>query len=112
DQPSFWPVMIVALLVLFFGLPILAGGLWLAALGGSWYYIFAGGGLLGTAWFVWRRSLNAVWIYLLTFGATVIWALWEAGLDGWALVPRLIAPTVMLVLILAMVPVLRDRRTS
>ena len=104
--------MIVALLVLFFGLPILAGGLWLAALGGSWYYIFAGGGLLGTAWFVWRRSLNAVWIYLLTFGATVIWALWEAGLDGWALVPRLVAPTVMLVLILAMVPVLRDRRTS
>jgi quinoprotein glucose dehydrogenase len=25
--------------------------------------------------------------------ATVLWALWEVGLNGWALVPRLIAPS-------------------
>jgi quinoprotein glucose dehydrogenase len=35
----------------------------------------------------------------------VLWALWEVGLNGWALVPRVIAPTVLLVLVLAVLPV-------
>lgn len=108
---GFWAAAAVALMILVFGLPILAGGVWLAVLGGSWYYIFAGLGLLVTAYFLFRRSLAAVWVYLLTFAGTVAWALWEAGLDGWAQVPRLVAPTVVLVLVLALIPVLRDRNT-
>lgn len=107
--PGFWAITLVALMILVFGLPIFAGGVWLAVLGGSWYYIFAGLGLIATAWFLYYRSLSAVWIYLLTFVGTVIWALWEAGLDGWAQVPRLVAPTVVLILILAMIPLLRIR---
>jgi quinoprotein glucose dehydrogenase len=35
----------------------------------------------------------------------VLWALWEVGLNGWALVPRVIAPAVLLVLVLAALPV-------
>ncbi|WP_304616996.1 membrane-bound PQQ-dependent dehydrogenase, glucose/quinate/shikimate family [Paracoccus sp. (in: a-proteobacteria)] len=106
---GFWAAMAVAVMILVFGVPILAGGLWLAALGGSWYYIFAGAGLLITAFLLFRRSMAAVWVYLLTFAGTLVWALWEAGLDGWAQVPRLVAPTVVLVLILALIPVLRGR---
>src|SRR5690606_2038548 len=51
--------------------------------------------------------MAAVWTYVIVFAATVIWALWEAGLDGWAQVPRLIAPAVVLLLVLTTLPVLR-----
>ncbi|MDQ2704168.1 MAG: PQQ-binding-like beta-propeller repeat protein [Pseudomonadota bacterium] len=49
----------------------------------------------------------AVWVYLVTYIATLIWALWEAGLDPWAQVPRLVAPTIVLILVLTTLPALR-----
>ncbi|WP_421952385.1 membrane-bound PQQ-dependent dehydrogenase, glucose/quinate/shikimate family [Pelagibacterium sp.] len=106
---GFWAAMVIGAIIAIFGVPIFAGGVWLAALGGSWYYIVAGIGLLATAFFLFRRSMLAVWIYLATFVGTVAWALWEAGFDGWAQVPRLVAPTVVLVLVLATIPALRGR---
>ncbi|WMT91181.1 PQQ-binding-like beta-propeller repeat protein [Pelagibacterium sp. H642] len=109
---GFWAAMVIGAIVLIFGLPIFGGGIWLAALGGSWYYIFAGLGLLLTAFFLFRRSMLAVWVYLVTFIGTVAWAIWEVGLDGWAQVPRLVAPTVVLVLVLALIPVLRGRYST
>lgn len=104
---GFWWTMLVASILVVFGLPIAAGGLWLITLGGSWYYLPAGIGLLLTAYFLFRREVAAIWTYIIVFAATVIWALWEAGLDGWAQVPRLIAPTVVLLLVLTTLPVLR-----
>lgn len=105
-----WWTMFVAVVLALFGLPIAAGGLWLIVLGGSWYYFPAGVALLLTAWFLVRRELTAVWIYLATYIATVIWALWEAGLDPWAQVPRLVAPTVVLALVLLTLPALQGSR--
>ncbi|WIY53366.1 membrane-bound PQQ-dependent dehydrogenase, glucose/quinate/shikimate family [Devosia sp. YIM 151766] len=104
---GFWWTMFIAALLVIFGLPIAAGGLWLIVLGGSWYYLPAGIGLLLTAYFLFRRDLNAVWVYLITFAGTLIWALWEAGFNGWAQVPRLLAPSVVLVLVLTTLPMLR-----
>jgi quinoprotein glucose dehydrogenase len=104
---AFWWTMFVGVVLLVFGLPIAAGGLWLIVLGGSWYYLPAGIGLVLTAWFLFRRDLTALWIYLFTFAATLVWALWEAGFNGWAQVPRLLAPTVVLVLVLTTLPALR-----
>ncbi|AEQ50738.1 broad-specificity glycerol dehydrogenase, subunit SldA [Pelagibacterium halotolerans B2] len=106
---GFWSAMVIGAIIAIFGVPIFAGGIWLAALGGSWYYVLAGLGLLVTAVFLFRRSMLAVWVYLATFAGTVAWALWEAGFDGWAQVPRLVAPTVVLVLVLATIPALRGR---
>ncbi|MFO3798096.1 MAG: membrane-bound PQQ-dependent dehydrogenase, glucose/quinate/shikimate family, partial [Anaerolineales bacterium] len=106
---GFWLLVATGVTILVFGLPILGGGVWLAYLGGSWYYMLAGLGLLITSLLLFRRSIFAVWVYLLTFAGTVVWALWEAGFDGWAQVPRLVAPSVVLVLILALIPVLRGR---
>ncbi|WP_316356041.1 membrane-bound PQQ-dependent dehydrogenase, glucose/quinate/shikimate family [Devosia sp.] len=106
---GYWAVMALAAVVVLFGLPILVGGVWLIALGGSWYYALAGLGLLVSAWFLFRRSMLGVGVYLLTFAGTVIWALWERGLDGWAQVPRLVAPTVILILVLLVIPALRGR---
>lgn len=106
---GYWATLALAVVLVIFGLPILAGGIWLITLGGSWYYAPAGLGLLLTAWFLFRHSMMAVWIYLITFIGTVIWALWERGFDGWAQVPRLVAPTVVLILVLLTIPALRGR---
>jgi quinoprotein glucose dehydrogenase len=104
---AFWWAMLVATIILIFGLPIAAGGVWLIALGGSWYYLPAGIGLLATAILLYRRSSAAIWVYLATFIGTLIWALWEAGFNGWAQVPRLVAPSVVLILVLTTLPALR-----
>ena len=104
---GFWLIAALALVLAVFGLLLLGGGVWLISLGGSWYYALAGAGLLLTAWLLFRQSRAAVWVYLLIYAATVAWALWEAGLNGWAQVPRLVAPTVVLVLVLLTIPGLR-----
>lgn len=107
----FWWRAFVAALIGVFGAAIAAGGLWLILLGGSWYYLPAGIGLIVTAWLLFRGRGGALWVYLLVYGATVLWALWEAGLNGWAQVPRLVAPTVVLVLVILAAPGLRRRGT-
>ena len=100
-------VMALAIVLVIFGLPILVGGVWLIMLGGSWYYALAGVGLLATAYSLFHHSMAAVWGYLVTFAGTVIWAFWEVGFNWWAHVPRLVAPTLILILVLATIPVLR-----
>ena len=100
-------LLFIALLVAAAGLVITVGGAWLLSLGGSWYYLIAGLGLLATAWFLFRGRLLAVGIYFVTFVFTVVWALWERGFNGWAQVPRILGPALLFVLILLAIPVLR-----
>ena len=107
---DYWAVVVLAVVLVLFGLPIFGGGAYLIWLGGSWYYLFAGLGLLLTAWFLVQASMLAVWVYLLTWVGTVVWAFWEKGFDWWAQVPRLVAPTVILMLVLAAIPVLMRGR--
>jgi len=106
---GYWATITLAVVMAIFGLPILVGGVWLISLGGSWYYAFAGLGLLVSAYFLFHHSLAGVSVYLFTFVGTLIWALWESGLNGWAQVPRLLAPTIILVLVLLTIPALRSR---
>ena len=82
----------VGALLLLMGLVLTAGGIWLATLGGSLYYLLAGMALAISGWLILRRSAAGVWLYVAVFVVTVIWALWEVGLDAWALVPRIFAP--------------------
>ena len=92
--------IILAMVLTLFGLALFVGGVWLIFLGGSWYYALAGAGLLMTAWLLITSPGDALPVYGLVWMATVIWAFWEVGTDWWAQVPRLVAPTVVLVLIL------------
>ncbi len=71
------------------GLYLLAGGIWLAKLGGSLYYIVAGVVMLITAWLLYRRRAAALGLYAIYLLATTVWSLWEVGPDFWALTPRL-----------------------
>ena len=65
-----------------------AGGVWLALLGGSWAYIVLGIWLLVSGVLLVRLRRAALGAYAGLLIATLIWALWEVGLDRWALVPR------------------------
>ena len=83
-------VLIVILAVV--GVALFAGGAILIAAGGSPYYVAAGLAVLAAAIALVRRSGTAVVIYAGLLMATLLWSLWEAGLDGWALAPRLLGP--------------------
>lgn len=82
-------VIITALFAVLSGLYLLAGGIWLAKLGGSLYYIIAGVALLVTAWLLFHRRATALLLYAIFLLGTTVWALWEVGPDFWALTPRL-----------------------
>lgn len=103
-------VRILALVLALIGLVLAIGGGWLLSLGGSPYYLLAGLGLIASGVLLWRLNLLGAWIYIGVFVLTVLWALWEVGLNGWALVPRVIAPAVLLALVIAALPVLDTRR--
>jgi quinoprotein glucose dehydrogenase len=102
--------MLMALVLGLIGLLLLAGGVWLIGLGGSPYYAVAGFLLLVTSALMFSGDEMAIWVYLLTFAFTLVWALWERGLNGWAQVPRLLGPVILLVLVLLTRPVLHALR--
>jgi quinoprotein glucose dehydrogenase len=79
---------LTALAVALFGLFLGIGGAWLAVIGGSIYYLAAGILLLAVAWLLYRARGEALWLYALLLVGTLIWALAEADLDFWRLVPR------------------------
>lgn len=106
-----WAVRLLAWVCVLFGLVICGGGVWLLLLGGSWYYALAGAGLIATGILLNHGSMKAVAVYVVVWGLTVLWAFWEVGMDGWALVPRLVAPTVILLLVLPCIPALRRTRS-
>ena len=64
-------------------------GVQLALLGGSVYYLAAGLGLAASAVLFWKDYRRGTTVFAVVFLITLAWSLWEAGLDGWALAPRL-----------------------
>ncbi|MDP3229331.1 MAG: membrane-bound PQQ-dependent dehydrogenase, glucose/quinate/shikimate family [Acidovorax sp.] len=82
------------------GFALGAGGIWLATLGGSWYYLAAGCAWLATAMLLLRGNPWALGTFGAYIAATTGWALWESGLDWWALAARLGVPFLVGVLLL------------
>lgn len=70
------------------GVYLLVGGVWLSAIGGSPYYVIAGVVMLAVAFLLFKRKAAALGLYAALMLATVIWGVWEAGFDFWALAPR------------------------
>jgi len=98
-----WLSIVLATLVALAGLGLLVGGVQLALLGGSPYYLLAGAALVATGYGLFRGSAWTATLFGLLLAATLLWALWEVGFDAWALVPRLVAPAVLgVILIIAM----------
>ena len=86
---------LTALLFALMGLGLLGGGVWLIALGGSWFYALAGLGLLATAGFLAAGRPLALWLFAALLASTLLWSLWEVGLDWWAVAIRGDVPFVL-----------------
>lgn len=81
-------VVITSLILFLIGLALGGGGMRLAMLGGSWYYVITGLAFLITAWLLFRRKSTALWLYAAIVLCTLAWAVWEIGFDWWELGPR------------------------
>lgn len=100
---------VYAFILLLIGVALIGGGGCLLALHGSPYYLLSGLAFCASGFLLWRRRGESIAVYSVLWLATVIWALWEAGIDGWALVPRLLVPTVLGLVFL--LPAVRRRLT-
>ena len=89
------PPRIFAALLLLVGLVFAGGGIQLALLGGSLYYVIAGAALIVSAILLWSGSRIGAWLFLIILLGTWVWAIWEVGLDGWQLMPRVLFLTVL-----------------
>jgi quinoprotein glucose dehydrogenase len=83
-----WPLWILGALVALTGLALLAGGIWLAILGGAWYYLLAGLGMVLAGIQLLRGRMSGAWWYAAVFVGTLLWTVWESGLDYWGWIPR------------------------
>lgn len=79
------------------GLVLTGGGAWLLISGGSPYYLVTGIALIVAGVLLARGRKAGGWLYIVIFAVTLLWAYWEVGLDPWALVPRVVAPLVLLI---------------
>ncbi len=71
------------------GIALAIPGAYLLSLGGSPYYVIAGPVLAVAGVALWRGRTGGAWLFAALWAATLGWALWEAGPDGWALLPRI-----------------------
>lgn len=94
-KPAKGSPWIFASILFFCGIVLACGGLELALLGGSTYYLVAGIALVASAVFLWRGSRKGMWLYIATVAYTVVWSFWEIGTDGWALASRIGAPLLL-----------------
>ena len=90
--------LLVGVVLLVTGLFFAIGGFKLVSLGGSWYFLIAGVFTLLSAIQFFRRKSSAVGLFALVFLGTLIWAFFDAGLDFWPLVSRLMVPAGLMVL--------------
>ena len=58
------------------------GGGYLATLGGSWYYLVAGVGLLVVAGLLFARRRAAIWLYATLLLGTLAWTFYECASTG------------------------------
>jgi quinoprotein glucose dehydrogenase len=86
---------IIALLGGFF---VFAGAV-LLSLHGSPYYLIVGLAMIVSGALVGRDDQRGSSLFTAIWIATLVWAVWEVGFDGLQLVPRVVAPTVLMVLI-------------
>lgn len=89
------------------GLGLAVGGGMLVLRGGSWYYALMGLAVLLAGIQIARARISGATIYGLATLATVVWAVWEVGLDFWALEVRLLTFTMAAMVLMLFVPLLR-----
>jgi quinoprotein glucose dehydrogenase len=83
------PVLkITGLVYALLGLVLAGGGVWLAALGGSAFYLAVGLGILASGILLAAGRWPGLWVYAAVLIGTLIWAVSEVGFDWWPLAAR------------------------
>ena len=101
-----WAPVLLGAIIALIGFILGGGGVYLAILGGSLYYLVVGVLLIASGYLLIRRRIAGFYVYLAAFAFTALWTFWEVGLTGWPLIPRLVGPFVLLVLVTLIVPTL------
>jgi quinoprotein glucose dehydrogenase len=92
------------------GLVLAIGGGWLATLGGSFYYLVIGIAMVVAGVQLARQRMAGAYVYIGVVAVTVLWAFVDAHSNYvWALVPRIIAPIVLLIATFLVMPTLTWR---
>src|SRR5687767_6677918 len=86
---------IIACLIAAMGLFKLFLGVELVVLGGSSYYVITGALEVVSGVLLWKGRLQGAWLYGATFMGTILWAFYEAGMDPWGLMPRVMLPIII-----------------
>ena len=82
-------VRVTAWVAAILGMLMALGGAYLTWLGGSWYYLLAGLGLLLVAVLILQGRRAGLWLYALLLLASLAWAIYEVRFDWWQLAPRI-----------------------
>lgn len=81
--------IILSLLFAIIGAVLAVGGVRLAMLGGSPFFVAFGVVMLVTAVLIFKRSIAARWLYALLLIGLAIWSYSEVGYDWWPLASRM-----------------------
>src|SRR3546814_14820627 len=83
-----WPLPVLGAIILLLGLVLAVGGGYPAVLGGSWYYVLAGIGLVVYGVQLVRGRASGAWWFAVVLGGKLAWAGWGSGVFfwGWVLV--------------------------
>jgi len=90
---------------------VLAVGGYLSPINGSPFQMLAGIGLIVSGALIARRHRAGAWIYILVFAGTVSWSLSNIE-SGSSLAGRLIGPTLLLIMMAVLMPLLCGWRTG
>ncbi|NEK68150.1 MAG: glucose/quinate/shikimate family membrane-bound PQQ-dependent dehydrogenase [Xanthomonas perforans] len=104
-----WLLVAYAVVIAVLGAVLAYQGGRLVAVGGSWYYLIAGIALFLAGVLLALGKRAGLWLFGATLAGTIAWALWEVGLDGWGLVPRLAMMSVLGLVLLPFWGVARRR---
>ncbi|MBS0846773.1 membrane-bound PQQ-dependent dehydrogenase, glucose/quinate/shikimate family [Citrobacter sp. JGM124] len=102
--------ILLGLIILLVSLYYIIGGIKLLSLGGSSYFAGTGILMLLSAIQLFRRKSSAVSLFAVAFIVTVIWSLYDAGMEFWPLVARLMVPAGLMLILLLTLPALRLRQ--
>ncbi len=89
SRVALWAFWLYTLLLILFGAAMLVLGAILISEGGSWYYALMGIATVAAGVLLALRRGTGVLVFGVASLLTLVWALWEVGLDGWSLIPRL-----------------------
>nr|WP_246752797.1 hypothetical protein [Sinorhizobium sp. BG8] len=107
SRPARLWLFVLGAIVTLAGLAFAIGGAKLVSLGGSWYFLAAGVGIVVSGILVMRRKPSGGLLFGLVFLLTAVWAVWDAGLEFWPLISRLLAMAIGTSVIAFSYPLLR-----